>query len=113
MCIEVYSCVLNWLSAHIIGYSPNTIEHPNFHPRVPQDRAPRHGAIFLGIGTGRMCRLLAHARQGGVTPPVDGRVDGGLTKSPVSGLQSFQSFTTVLLPACDTSQSPSPVPSGT
>ena len=31
----------------------------------------------------------------------------------VSGLQSFQSFTTVLLPACDKSQSPSPVPSGT
>ena len=38
--------------------------------------------MFLGIGTGRMDRLLAHARQGGVTPPVDGRVDGGLTKSP-------------------------------
>ena len=38
--------------------------------------------LFLGIGTGRMDRLLAHARQGGVTPPVDGRVDGGLTKSP-------------------------------
>ena len=69
--------------------------------------------LFLGIGTGRMDRLLAHARKGGVTPPVDGRVDGGLTKSPVSGLQSFQSFTTVLLPACDKSQSPSPVPSGT
>ena len=29
--------------------------------------------MFLGIGTGRMDRLLAHARQGGVTPPVDGR----------------------------------------
>ena len=31
----------------------------------------------------------------------------------VSGLQSFQSFMTVLLPACNKSQSPSPVPSGT
>ena len=29
--------------------------------------------MFLGIGTGRMDRLLAHARQCGVTPPVDGR----------------------------------------
>ena len=29
--------------------------------------------MFLSIGTGRMDRLLAHARQGGVTPPVDGR----------------------------------------
>ena len=29
--------------------------------------------MFLGIGTSRMDRLLAHARQGGVTPPVDGR----------------------------------------
>ena len=29
--------------------------------------------MFLSIGTGRLDRLLAHARQGGVTPPVDGR----------------------------------------
>ena len=29
--------------------------------------------MFLGIGMSRMDRLLAHARQGGVTPPVDGR----------------------------------------
>ena len=40
--------------------------------------------MFLSIGTSRMDRLLNHARQGGVTPPVDNR--GGshfsLTKSP-------------------------------
>ena len=40
--------------------------------------------MFLGIGTHRMDRLLNHARQGGLTPPVDNR--GGshfsLTKSP-------------------------------
>ena len=29
--------------------------------------------MFLSIGTGRMDRLLTQARQGGVTPPVDGR----------------------------------------
>ena len=29
--------------------------------------------MFLGIGTARMDRLLHHARQGGVTPPVDNR----------------------------------------